>query len=864
MTYHLDIAKILESSEIPAFLLSKDHIILKVNQPFCQFFGISREDVEGKKCYELVHGLSELPDFCPLQGDAYTYPFTGCPGETCEEKPACRPKEPSAELKEAKSAIKGFYHKEFFEQKLKKHLLVTLIPLYDERGEHFGYLHFIEDKTEEKEIAELLKATVDLYPGLFFINDENFNILYASKNLKPLIEKDCPKCHYTLYGRTEPCPDCPLLKGQVEGDRILFSARLSKYFQRYFQVFRTRSGKTLKLTFYDDVTEIVRLFEENPVAIVITKPDGAVVKANRQARALFELPEDFEGKYFNAKDLWVNPEEIQAFISEVLTKGELRAYEAKLKTLNGKPFYPLLSSNVYKQDGDTLIYTIFEDITEYLKVKEEAQKFFVTLVELLPVGLALLDEEERAVFVNSSLAKLTGYEKSELLNQSLHDLLTPSPELRERARVAFSKIQRVQPSALAKKHVQTRLKRKDGSEVPIEIFFDEISFFGKRCFLGLVFDITERLILEEEARRAEKTSAVLQIAGGLAHDLNNLLMIIKGHLELLELKLKDALDHDKAKHVKKVKETFDRVSQRVLELFILSGRDLRRFEEIRLDKFIPEWVSFYLQGSEVKAEFSVEEGLKLIMDHAQLLSILQNLALNAKDAMGGKGVLKVSAFAEDDDVVLKFEDNGPGIPANLLSKIFDPGFTTKPHGTGLGLTVVQRVVDLYGGQISVDSQIGKGTTFTLKLPKKPKILPISERTEVKVEKVHAAKRILILEDEEEVRELLAEVLRERGYEVETFEEGDSAFQAYKSAYEEGRPFEVLLLDLTVPQGKGGVYLIERLRQEGLLPDSVKIVLMTGYTPKEVSERARHVRYDAVLYKPFPLEKLFEVIEGVRA
>ena len=861
MIYHLDIDKILESSELPAFLLSKDHIILKVNQAFCQFFGISREDIEGKKCYEFVHGLSKLPDFCPLQEDAYTCPFTGCPGETCQDKPPCCPKEPCAALKETKTAIKGFYRKDFFEPKLKKRLLVTLIPLYDERGEHFAYLHFLEDRTEEKELEELLKATVDLYPGLFFINDENFNILYASKNLKPLIEKDCPKCHYILFGRTEPCPDCPLMKGQVQGDSILFSPRLTKYFQRYFQVFRTRSGKTLKLTFYDDVTEIVRLFEENPVSIVITKPDGAVVKANRQARALFEVPEDFEGKYFNAKDLWVNPEDRQAFISEVLTKGEVRAYEAELKTLNGKPFYALLSSKLYKQDGDILIYTVLEDITEYLKVKEEAQKFFETLVELLPVGLALLDEEGRTIFVNSSLAKLTEYEKSELLNERLHELLTPTPELRKRARVAFSKILKGQLSALAKKHIQTRLRRKDGSEVPIEIFFDEISFFGKRCFLGLVFDITERLILEEEARRADKTSAVLQIAGGLAHDLNNLLMVIKGHLELLELKLKDALDLDKAKHVKKVKEAFDKVSQRVLELFILSGRDLRKFEEIKLDNFIPEWVSFYLQGSEVKAEFSVEEGLKLFMDHAHLLSILQNLVLNAKDAMGGKGILKVSAFAEDENVVLKFEDNGPGVPAELLSKIFDPGFTTKPHGTGLGLTVVKRVVDLYGGQISVDSKIGKGTTFTIKLPRKPKIITaiIEEHKETKVEKEHAAKRILILEDEEEVRELLAEVLRERGYEVETFEEGDSAFQAYKSAYEEGRPFEVLLLDLTVPQGKGGVYLIEKLRQEGLLSGAVKVVLMTGYTPKEVSERARHIRYDAVLYKPFPLEKLFEVI-----
>jgi len=862
MIYHLNVDKILEASELPAFLLSCDNTIIKVNQAFCDFFKVSPEEVEGKKCYEFVHGLSELPDYCPLHGGPDTCPFTGCKGEACKEVPPCCPKKPASEHDKAGSPIKGIYFKDFFEPKQRKHLFVSVIPLYDEKGDLLGYLHFIEDRTEEKELEELLKITVDLYSGLFFINDDNFNIVYANQTLKLLLEEEGPKCHYILYGRSMPCSDCPLLTDKREGDRILYSPKLGKYFQRHFRILHTKSGRTLKLTFYNDVTEIVRLFEENPVAIVITKLDGTPINVNREARKLLELPENLELKGLNERDFWINPEDRQAFLELLTSKGEVRAYEARLKTFKGREFYALLSSRLFKQDKDNLIYTVLEDITQYLKLKEEAQKFFETLVELLPVELAVLDEEGKAVFVNSSLAKLTGYEKSDLIHADLHELLTPTPELRERARMAFSRIKKGEPSALAKKHVQTRLKKKDGSYAPIEILFDEISFFGKRCFLGLIFDITERLILEEEARRAEKTSAVLQIAGGLAHNLNNLLMVIKGHLELLELKLKDALDQDKAKHVKKVKEAFDKVSQRVLELFILSGRDLRKFEQIELAKFIPEWVSFYLQGSEVKAELSIEEGIKLFMDHAHLLTILQNLVLNAKEAMGGRGVLKVSAYTEDDDVVLKVEDSGRGIPVELLPKIFEPGFSTKPHGTGLGLTVVKRVVDIYGGQISVDSKVGVGTTFIIRLPRKPRITPISlELKETKVEEAGAAKRILILEDDEEVRELLAEVLRERGYEVETFEEGDSAFQAYKSAYEEGRPFEFLLLDLTVPLGKGGVYLIERLRQEGLLSGAVKIVLMTGYTSKEVSEQARHVRYDAVLYKPFPLEKLFEVIEG---
>ncbi len=863
MKYCIDVDKVLESSEIPAFILSKDYTIIKVNRAFSQMFDAPKEVVEGKKCYEFVHGLGSLPDFCPLQGDSEICPLSGCEREACTEPSPCCPKNYERTFDIQKSPLRGIYIKEFYEPKLKKNLLVTIIPVYDEKGDFFGFLHLVEDRTDEKEFEELLKETVDLYPGLFFINDENFNIVYSNKNLRKLLEKEkgVAKCHYILYGRSEPCPNCPLVVGEVVEDSIIYSPKLSKYFQRYFQVFRTRYGRLLKLTFYHDVTEIVRLFEENPVAMVITKPDGAIVKANRQARALFEIPQEVDVKNLNAKAFWISPEDRELFVSNVLSEGEVRTYEAKLQTLQGKPFYALISSKKYEQDGEVLIYSVVEDITQYLKVKEETQKFFVTLVELLPVGLAILDEEGRTVFVNTSFAKLSGYEKSELISANLHDLLIPTSELRERARLGFKKFKEGKPSALARKHVQTRLRRKDGAQTPVEIVFDEITFLGKRCFLGLVSDITERIALEERKLKEERTASILQVAGGLAHDLNNLLMVIKGHLELLELKLKDVLDLDKARHLQKVKDAFDRVSQRVLELFILSGRDLKRFEDIDLSKFIPEWVEFYLQGSEVKVEFSLEEGLKFFMDHAHLVAIIQNLVLNAKEAMKGRGVLRVSAYSEDDSVVFKFEDTGVGIPPHILPRIFDPGFSTKPHGTGLGLAVVKRVVDLYGGEISVESKVGEGTTFTIKLPKKQKKVFILDREEAKLKEKLLLRRILILEDEEEVRELLAEVLRDRGYEVEAFEEGDSAYQAFKSSFEQGRPFDLLLLDLTVPQGKGGVYLLERLTKDELLSPTTKVVLMTGYTPQEVSERAKHVRYDTVLYKPFSLDKLLALLEG---
>ncbi len=857
--FTIDVEKIIESSNFPAFILSKDLVILKVNQAFLDFFKVKREEVEGRRCHEFVHGLQEVPEFCPLHGETYLCPFTGCGGLAQEvAPPPCCPKK-GYTFSNA-TTFKTFYQKFFYEPKLKKYLSVTLIPFFDEKENLKGYLHFIEDKTKETELKELLFATFDTFLGLFFVNDEKFQIIYANRQMKALMQDD-EECFKVLYGRNEHCPGCPLFSEVKEAEDLVYSPKLNRYFLRYYRKLE-KNSRILKLTFYHDITEEVRLFEENPIAIAISTIDGELVRANKRAYELFKVPERFRER-ISTQNFWENLQDRERFIAELITKGEVRAFETKLKDWEGNSFYALLSSKIHFTKDRSLIYTCIEDISKYLEIKEEWQRFFETMVELLPVGLALLDFEGKTLYVNGTLANLTGYTKDELLGKSLHELLAIDEGMKERARKRFQELARTGQSHLAGKRVQVKARRKDGTFIPLEVYFVDVNFLGQRAFLGIVLDITERLILEEKSLRETRAQTVMQIASGLAHELNNLLMVLKGHLELLEMKLKDFMEIlgkertlNFFKHLEKVFASTDKISQKVAELYLLSGKDLPRVAEVDLKSFLERWLPFYLQGKEIKLEMDVKEGLRLMMEERHLVSVIENLVINAIEAMEGQGRLRVSANEEGDAYVIMVEDTGPGIPPEILPHIFEPGFSTKSTGTGLGLTVVKKIVDLYEGTISINSEPGRGTRFILRLPKR---LPFVKFLKTAPQEIKKRRKILILEDDPEVRELLEEVLREEDFEVMGFAEGDSAYEAYLSALALGEPFDFLLLDLIVPEGKGGVYLLERLIKEGKLPVSVKVVLMTGYTSQEVSERAKFVRYDAVLYKPFSLDKLLTLL-----
>ncbi|MFN3568251.1 MAG: ATP-binding protein, partial [Caldimicrobium sp.] len=506
-----------------------------------------------------------------------------------------------------------------------------------------------------------------------------------------------------------------------------------------------------------------------------------------------------------------------------------------------------------------LIHSAFTDITQYLKTKEETVRLFEIITELLPVGVAMLDEEGLCIFSNRRLEEITGYTKEELRGSNLHMLLIAEEAAKERAIKAFQELKK-RESKLAKKRVEFLAKRKNGSLFLAEIYFDEVYIEGKRYFIGAIQDVTERKRLEEQVFQREKELLIEKISAGLAHDLNNLLLISKGYLELLEEKAK-TLDDRAIQYVKKVKEVYEKMSHLVLELFILSRGDIKKEEFIELSSFLEEWVVLLLRGTKIQVNFKkLEKNLYVPIQQSHLLSLISNIVINAKEAMNNLGELTVNLYREGDFAVIEISDTGKGIPEELVDKIFEPGFSTKPYGTGLGLFVVKKILETYKGEIFCRSKLNEGTTFIIKLPL------ARVRVEEKIDETTFAttkttrQKILILDDERDIRELLQEVLTEKGYEVETFEEGDSAFESFMEALREEKPYQTLLLDLTVPKGKGGVYLLKKLKEAKVDLSKVKVFLMTGYTEKQLKEEAKDVEFNEVLYKPFSIQKLLEVLE----
>ncbi|HFC97314.1 MAG TPA: response regulator, partial [Thermosulfurimonas dismutans] len=234
--------------------------------------------------------------------------------------------------------------------------------------------------------------------------------------------------------------------------------------------------------------------------------------------------------------------------------------------------------------------------------------------------------------------------------------------------------------------------------------------------------------------------------------------------------------------------------------------------------------------------------------------MIQNLVLNALEAMPQGGDIFIQAEYQDGEVILVIRDTGPGIPREIQSRIFEPGFTTKPAGTGLGLAVVKSVVERYGGEIEVFSLPGEGTTFRIRLPaaERPgEKEPPAPETPVEPRKFSG--RVLVMDDEEPIRLLLAEALGYLGVEVETAENGPEALEKYEKALSEGRPFDLLLLDLTVPGGKGARWVAERLKDRQPRP---RLILSTGYS-LEGSEAIEP--FDGLLRKPYTLEELTELL-----
>jgi PAS domain S-box-containing protein len=395
--------------------------------------------------------------------------------------------------------------------------------------------------------------------------------------------------------------------------------------------------------------------------------------------------------------------------------------------------------------------------------------------------------------------------------------------------------------------------------------------------VGFIRDITKRKRMEKELIKVQKLESVGVLAGGIAHDFNNSLQTILGYISLAKMhtNLDDGIRENLENASKAVFQSKDLTQQ--LLTFSKGGEPVKK--TISISELIKSSVKLALSGSNVKCELCIPNNLwKVDADKGQLSQIFNNIIINACQAMPEGGNIKVCAeninvvekdplpFKKGKYVKITINDNGTGILQEHLQNIFDPYFTTKQKGSGLGLATTYSIIKKHDGDITVESEIGVGTTFSICLTASQKEIAKEfvlkeiggiDNKPMEEEKNTASKgKVLLMDDEYAIRVILCEQLRDLKYDVEAVEEGSNAIRLYKDAVEAGKPFDAVIMDLTIPGGMGGKDTIEKLLE---IDSEVKAIVISGYANNPIMANYEEYGFKGVLAKPHEIHELDETL-----
>jgi two-component system, cell cycle sensor histidine kinase and response regulator CckA len=628
-----------------------------------------------------------------------------------------------------------------------------------------------------------------------------------------------------------------------------------------------------------------QLLQAIPVPTLLVARTHVISFANDAFMTTIRDSLDLEGATFSS--LFPNPgeaREAQLLLEKVFEERKPEVMERVLQVRDVK-IWARIHLRTIRLGNEALVLVQIENLTAHKQLLS-IQKY-KKLVKILPIGIAefalprllecslpfdrLLSAvlDARVVDGNAKFASIYRRQNiSELKGTRLAMLLPCTGKL----------------ETLYRQWIQARfpIRSFDSRETdsPGSVRFFENTLIGNinnECLAGfwwLKLDVSEKKKAEEEIAKSKKIESLGILAGGIAHDFNNLLTGILGNISLAQTYLTP--DHRAFRRLEAAADASQRARELTHQLLTFSKGGLPIKTTASVSELLTDSAGFVLRGSNVRYELAIPQDLWSVdIDLGQIHQVVNNLFINALQAMPKGGTISVQAencIIERDSVIplipgkyvrIHIQDQGVGIAPENVPKIFDPYFTTKETGSGLGLTTAYSIVKKHDGLITVGSQVGIGTTFCIYLPasRASAGIPLENKTK---NSTHGRKgKILVMDDEDLIRDLVAELLIQLGYEVSSVKDGASAINAYQQAKNSGEPFDAIIMDLTIPGGIGGQEALQRIRE---IDPNVRAIVSSGYSHDPVMANYKGYGFVGVLLKPYDTDdiaaKLKSVLTGV--
>jgi two-component system, cell cycle sensor histidine kinase and response regulator CckA len=616
-----------------------------------------------------------------------------------------------------------------------------------------------------------------------------------------------------------------------------------------------------------------RVFAAIPDAVSLsTVSDGKIVEVNDAFVRLSGYPkEQLMGGPSSDIKLWVKPEARKKYIAQLFQDGWVLNFEADYRNRSGTVLHMLISGTIVDSGKDRLILSILRDVTAYRRQSQQIS-LLGRMLDDAPASITVHDTAGRFLFATRRTFAMHGYEKDEFMAVNLQDLDVPETAalLAER----FEKIKRDGEASFEEEHF-----RKDGTRFPLHVVARAIQWEGRPAVLSIAADITdqkqaelERERLQNQLVQAQKMESVGRLAGGVAHDFNNMLCVILGHAELAL----EGLDqvHPIYADLTAIDHVARRSADLVRQLLAFARKQTIAPKVLDLNETVEGILKILrrLLGEDINLNWQPCAGVWPVkMDPSQIDQVLANLCINARDAIAGGGNIVIqtdnvtidqkhrerySFFVPGDYVLLAVSDTGCGMDRETQQHLFEPFFTTKEvgKGTGLGLATIYGIIKQNNGFITVDSEPDRGATFNIYLPRCTATIDKGQERKSTTSLARGNETVLLVEDEPSVLKMGKIFLERLGYRVLN---AATPEEAIRLASENADEIQLLITDVVMPE-MNGKELAENLMS---VYPGMKRLFMSGYTADVIADHGLLDDGVHFIQKPFSLADLAGKVRG---